>query len=433
MNKQLLKDLAELEAGQVITAETAHDIKRYYQEKELHSPNRLGMILGVLGAVLIGSGLILIIAHNWDELDKLTKTIIALAPLLAAQLLVVYTLRKQSDSKTWRECSAVLLFFAIATCISLLSQIYQHTGTLTGFLLTWTLLALPLVYVLSSSVVALLCMATATWYAVLLGYFDGPGSIPYLYLVMMLFMAPHYYLTVTQHPKSKLLFFMNLFLCISIAAVLGSFLKFDDDFYSWYFAVYLLLFSIYYYTAKLLQINKPDINERPFYLSGITGILIILFMWSFRWLWDELERQELQQVIYTPFPYVVAVGTLIVFFLVSKTKHYLREPGRQAIGMSFIIFLLSTGLLFRHTSVGILAINIWIVLLAIIYIRKGSRENDLGVLNFGLVLLGILAVCRFFDESMPFVWRGIFFLITGCAFFILNFLLLTRRKILGKT
>ena len=195
MNKQLLKDLAELEAEQVISRETSENIKQFYRDRVAYSPNRLGIILGILGAMLVGSGMILIIAHNWDNLGKITKTIFALLPLIATQLLSAYTLAKKKEHFSWRECSAVLVFFAIPASIALISQIYQIDGELSGFLLTWTLLALPLVYVLSSTVTAMLCLATGTWYALLLGYlnFDGLSSIPYLYLLMLLFMSPKYY------------------------------------------------------------------------------------------------------------------------------------------------------------------------------------------------------------------------------------------------
>ena len=136
MNKQLLKDLADLKAAQVINEETAERIRAFYLQRNASSPNRLGIILGVLGALLIGSGIILIIAHNWDNFNKLTKTLLAFVPLLSTQLLAGYTLLKQRDSKAWRECSGVLVFLAIPATISVISQVYQVGGNLTGFLLT---------------------------------------------------------------------------------------------------------------------------------------------------------------------------------------------------------------------------------------------------------------------------------------------------------
>lgn len=66
--------------------------------------------------------------------------------------------------------------------------------------------------------------------------------------------------------------------------------------------------------------------------------------------------------------------------------------------------------------------------MAIFYIRKGSIKNHLGILNFGLLIIAVLALLRFFDNSIPFVWRGLFFVATGIGFFVANYLLLKKRK-----
>ena len=432
MYKQLLKDIAELEAAHVITPETGEKIRTFYQQRNNSSPNRLGVILGVLGALLIGSGIILIIAHNWDNFSKLTKTILGFMPLLAAQLLAGYTLLKQRDSKAWRECSGVLLFLAIPATISVMSQIYQTGGELADFLFTWTLLALPVVYVLSSSVVALLCIATATWYAAMTGYFDGQGTRPYFYLLMMLTLAPHYYRLIRARPSSNLLTIMNLLLCLSVTVILGSFIQADNDWYAWYFAIYMVLFCIFYYTARMLKIKHSGMNTIPFHFTGIAGILTILVMWSFDSLWRGLGDEPLANVFFTPLPYMLLAGIIILSWQMMKTRKE-AEWDSHLIGFSFLAFLAPAVLLPQLPELGILIINLWILTVAVIYIRKGSRDNHFGILNFGLIILGILALCRFFDYSIPFVWRGVFFLLTGIAFFVLNYMLLNRRKALQKS
>jgi uncharacterized membrane protein len=433
MNKQLLKDLAELEAAQVISAETSEKISAFYLQRNASAPNRLGIILGILGALLIGSGIILIIAHNWDNFNKLTKTVLAFIPLLAAQLLAGYTLLKQRDSKAWRECSGVLLFLAIPATISVINQVYQVGGNLPDFLLTWMLLALPVVYVLSSSVVALLCIATATWYAVLTGYFNYPSVRPYLYLVMMLALMPHYYRLINVNPKSNLVFILNFMFCISVTITLGSFLQGDDDWYALFFAAYLVLFCIFYYTARLLKEGNSGMNSYPFHFTGIAGILSILFMWSFESLWIGLRQRQSDNLFVTPLPYILLGGIGILIWQLMTIRREKEENDNHVIGLSFVVFLAAAVLFSKLPAFSILSINLWILLIAVIYIRKGSRDNHFGVLNFGLIILGILALCRFFDDSIPFVWRGVFFLATGIAFFVSNYMLLSRRKALQKS
>ena len=73
-------------------------------------------------------------------------------------------------------------------------------------------------------------------------------------------------------------------------------------------------------------------------------------------------------------------------------------------------------------------LNLWVLVLGLYFTRLGSVRNHLGILNLGLFIIGFLAVLRFFDEDIPFVWRGVFFLATGIAFFVANYIVIKRRK-----
>jgi len=432
MKKELLKDLAALETESIISAQTASDIRNWYQKKEDKSPGRLGILLGILGAVLAGSGILLIIAHNWDELNKITKTIFAFLPLVLAQSLGAYTLLKKNDDRGWRECSAVFIFLAIPASIALISQIYQVDGSLESFLFTWILLALPLVYILNSSVVVLLCIALATWWAALTGYYDYPIETPYWYLLMMAFMAPHYYQLMRSNRHGNLLLLFNLFAGISITITLGSFLVGNENLYPFIFAIYLNLFCIFYLVGLLPE--EAGKASRPFYLLGIVGILVILFTWSFIWFWKDFQYNNVLNYIFlTPVPYVLLVSLLVLTWILRKKQIPLASIRNHPIGFSFIIFLWSIFFFFRLPDLGMLFINGWILCIAISYIRRGSRENNFGILNFGLLILTILALCRYFDDSISFMWRGIFFLLTGISFFVANYLLIKKRKSLTTT
>ena len=113
MNKSLLKELPGLVTAGVITQETAERIILHYQQEKQTAPNNLTIILGILGAVLAGSGVLLIVAHNWDDLSVTVKTVLAFLPLLLAQLACAYTLSQRKSDATWRECSSLFLFFGI--------------------------------------------------------------------------------------------------------------------------------------------------------------------------------------------------------------------------------------------------------------------------------------------------------------------------------
>ena len=163
-----------------------------------------------------------------------------------------------------------------------------------------------------------------------------------------------------------------------------------------FFAVYLALFCIFYYTGQLLKAGYTGMNSAPFDLTGIAGILTILFMWSFDSLWIGLPQRQSENVLLTPLPYILLGAVLILIWQLMKIRKEKEELDSQLIGFSFLLFLAAALLFPRLPVFGILSINLWILLIAVIYIRKGSRDNHFGILNFGLIILGILALCRFF-------------------------------------
>jgi hypothetical protein len=70
----------------------------------------------------------------------------------------------------------------------------------------------------------------------------------------------------------------------------------------------------------------------------------------------------------------------------------------------------------------------YILFLGLQEIQKGNKTNSLARLNFGILIIAVLTGCRFFDENMTFVVRGVMFIIVGFGFFALNYFLLKKRK-----
>src|SRR5215510_15196303 len=137
----LRSQLPELTASGVISSDTARAIDRHYQQDQPRSNFAL-VVLAALGSALVAAGIILLIAHNWDELSRALRTAIAFLPLLIAQALIVFTLIRRNESRPWREVAAIFDVAAVATAISLISQTYQLQGSLADFLRVWLLLSI---------------------------------------------------------------------------------------------------------------------------------------------------------------------------------------------------------------------------------------------------------------------------------------------------
>ncbi|MCC5916071.1 MAG: DUF2157 domain-containing protein [Cryomorphaceae bacterium] len=413
-------DLSELVQSGIISAEKADQIKTLYQSKSGHSANRLFVVFGLLGAILIGLGIILLIAHNWDQLSKITKTIFTFLPLLVGQVLCGYTLLKASENITWRESSSVFTFFAVGASISLISQIYHIPGELSNYLLTWMLLVLPLTYVMRSSFSSLLYIAGITYYAVEVGYFDYPVKMPSLYWFLLLAILPQVYLIYEKKPLGNFIAFHHWFIPISLGIVLGTV---NDQASHLMMLNYMGLFGLFY----LFGYQLPGKSLNGYRIIGSLGTIILLLVLSFDDFWGILHVKgfSINETVYTReflfFLMIFFLYTGIGFFkFKSEKKHHL-----TAWIFPVFILIFFSGFIFPKAHI---FVNIIILFMGIWIIYRGDKENHLGTLNFGLLIIAALVTCRFFDNNIPFYIRGLMFLFVGAGFFMANYRMIKRAK-----
>lgn len=121
----LQEELADLVAGGTINEDSAQAIARYYAAKAPPSRNFGFLLLSVVGSALVAAGIILLVAHNWDEFSRPVRSAIAFFPLIATQLLGLAVLARREQSQSWRECVAIFNVAAVGAAISLVSQTYR--------------------------------------------------------------------------------------------------------------------------------------------------------------------------------------------------------------------------------------------------------------------------------------------------------------------
>lgn len=418
MSKNLIKDLPELVDANVITAETAERIQTYYRRKD-NSSNRLVVVFSILGALLVGLGIILIIAHNWDELSKGVKLTFAMLPLLISQLLCGFVLWRKSDSVVWREASAVALMMSVAAAISIVSQVYNIEGSLGSFLFTWMCVSIPIVYVMRSMMASLLVIAGITWYAVEISYFDYPTSIAWYYWVMLAVTIPFYFFYVIRQPGKNFKIMHAWFLAASLLIALGMFGKNDEE---WLFVAYISLLSAFTLTSEwMTRKNIPGAFAFLFLASiGQAWILLVL---SFEFVWKELRpgySGSLELLLSVFISFLTAV--FLVFILRDKDKDI------HPLSFVFLLFIPTFVAGAAYPIVGQIITNILVLGIALITTKRGADQDNLIILNYGLIIFAALVLCRFFDTRLSFFVRGLMFIAVGASFFAANYYTLKKRK-----
>ena len=423
MKSKIINELPDLVKQNVISSEVANKIENYYIKKTEVPSNRLFVIFGVLGSALIGLGIILMVAHNWDDLSKTSKTILAFLPMLIGQIFVGFSILKNKTS-VWKESSGTFLFFAVGACIALVSQIYNIPGDLSGFLLTWIVLGLPLIYLLKSKSILLLSIVFATYYAVQSDYsYDGARYSPWLYLAMLASILPFYFRLLALNATSNIVSILNWVIPISLTIALGTFI---EDNWVFGFLIYMMLFGALYNIGKLPIYNSQQLRRNGYLIIGSLGSVILLMILSFKSLWENFSKVNLDYT--SPEIYVSIV---LFFFAVLFLSIAFKNRKKEDLNLFQFIFLLFIALFFigiHQDLVGAVLINIGVFILGLSAIKIGADKFNFGILNYGLLIITILIVCRFFDTNMSFVFRGLMFVAVGISFFLTNYYMLKKQK-----
>ena len=424
MNSKLLKELPELVNENVISQDIAEKIESYYQSKQDSSPNRLFAVFGVLGSLLVGLGIILVLAHNWDDFSRTTKTIISFLPLIIGQLLCWYSIFKKK-SKTWKESSGTFLFFAVGSSVSLIAQTYNIPGDMSSLLLTWVILCIPLIYLLNSNSVALLCLIFVTWYAGDLGYgYLSNGKTPWLYLVLMASMVPHYLQLQKQESASNITSVFNWLFPLSLIITLGTFVNTNNDLG---ILMYVILFGAFYNLGKIPFFDEQKLRRNGFLVLGSLGTVLLLLWLSFNWFWK--PSVDLDNVLTSLQEFYLSIAlfalALVVLLLSFHSKRIKRFNLFQFTFIFFIpIFFIGT----FDSVLPIVLVNMLVFILGLATVKIGADKFHFGILNYGLLIISALVICRFFDTNMTFLVRGVLFMVVGIGFFIANYLLIKRKS-----
>lgn len=422
----IAKEIPELINAGIISEETGEQIRQYYEKKKDSSANRIFIAFGILGALLVGLGIILIIAHNWDELSRSTKAGLSFLPLILGQALCVFVLIKKRDNRTWSEASATFLFFAVAASISLISQVYNIPGKISSFILSWMLLTLPLVYLLRSSMVSLLYLIGITYYACEKGYWDYPEREPYLYWLLILLVLPHYYRLLKYLPKNNFTLFHHWIITLSVTISLGTMVsEYSQIMYLGYFC----LFAVFYQVGLSSYFLHKNVIANSYRTLGTVGTLVLLLILSSNWFWERWRDATVlsEKLFVSP-----ELWTTVILFLLALFGLFInyRQKSWQPFRFETFIFLIFSVLLFagKFLPFVVVLVNVLVLAYGLVKVREGTLKDHLGILNYGLLTIVALVTIRFFDTDLSFVLRGLMFLVAGAGFFATNYVMLKRRK-----
>jgi uncharacterized membrane protein len=418
----IIKEIPKLLEKGVIDQVTADRIQSYYQSKSDNSNNRLFLAFGALGAMLVSLGIMLIFAHNWDMLSRSIKLILAFVPLIIGQALCAYTLYFKAESQTWREVSAVILFFAVGAAIALVSQIYHMPGELASYLFTWAILVIPLIYVMRSAISSLFYLIGISWYVLLLGL-DRYSTDPLHFWWLLAAVLPFYFILYRTRSNSNAITLHNWLLPIATLFGIIAFITEDLELIG---PIYACLLGLLYLIGHSHFYTNFRLARNGFKVVGALGTVVLLLVFSFYWPWKEIIGDQIDFISLEG----LVLGLLFLCCIAMLYYNYRKESKFELkpLNLVFLIFLLIFFLGLISPNSAQVAINVLLLVIGALMIKEGGEQNHLGILNFGMLIITALITARFFDTDFSFVFRGLLFVFVGLGFFAVNYWLLNKRK-----
>mgnify|MGYP003650864159 CR=1 FL=1 len=423
----LYGELPGLVAEDILSAESAERLKAHYGPAPGLSGTRLVLIFfGILGGLLVGSGIILVFAYNWDDFGRPTRALLSMTPLVIGQILVGWTLYCRRTSAPWREGSASFLAMGVGASIALIGQTYHIPGDMAGFLFCWVLLALPLVYLLRSVMVAVLYMIGTTAWAAASQDQNGHAL---LYFPLLSGVLPFLGYQWRHHSGRPGTGFLLWVLCACLSAGLG--IVSERNLPGLWIVTYSSLFALF----CVVGLGKgSQVRGQPFSTIGRIGAVALSLLLTFEWCWRRIGFHHYRQPQSVYGEWMGIQDFLVVMILLAITtvltvgafrqKNFSPLPWVAAPLLALLGYCIAS--IENQAYIPSLFFNIYLFLLGIVVLTKGVKSERLMIANGGMGILALLFTARFFDGDMSILFRGVAFILIGLLFLGTN-LWLARR------
>lgn len=413
----LRQELPGWEKAGWVTPAGARAIQEKYRPDEAGSPsgNTFYTAVSILGAALLGGGVILLFAYNWNNLGRGIRTVLSLLPLLLAQGTAVFAVLRRGNSQAWREGSATGIVAGVAAGIALIGQTYHIQGNLSAFLLTWLILSAPLVFALRSRVAAFgLVFQFLAW---LVSTRFLVERLPEAWLIFSGILLCTVWL---QWADKRDRLVLNL--CSVLAAtVLLLVMVGMELWYGWL----LLLTGWLGLIAGAGERFKAWGTGMAFLVLGRVGLLVILLASTYGGFWKgSYPGYEVESLQPDLIP-LVLIFVVAAWMLVSRWTA-VGYTGKVVLASPFIASVGWVLAVYGYGESVAAGMNLVVILYAIGLVFLSWKSGTGAGMRIGISLISVILLLRFFDFEFSLLTRGIVFMIVGGVFLGTN-LWLSRR------
>ena len=432
MNKKAVqwfhKELPDLVNKKVISQSVADSLREHYSDVKSTDKKWFVIILcSVLGALLIGLGIILLFGHNWEELSRPVRAVLSLLPLMAGQALAMWVVLKRPESQALKEGTATFLSLMVGASIALISQTYNIPGDTPSFILTWMLLIVPLTYLMRATIPAAIFVAGISAWSC--HFWDEPLKA-FLFWPLLVVVVPHFIWSLRQEKYTIRAAILALVMAVSVCV--GAHFTLGRSWPGSWVVIYSSLIAVLYLLGAWEFKGVSTNWQRPFQALGGLGVFIMMIMLTFRFPWESTAgkywyaKYDLSPWMVIPdhiLSFLLVASALLLFYQYAKRQDWMRTL------FGALPLLALVGYAFSGTSAvfPMLLFNAFLLIVSVFRLMMGIRTNNLSVINTGMVMLSALVLARFFDSEINFVLKGLVFISIGVGFLATNVIILRRK------
>ncbi len=416
----LSKEAKRWVSNGIITVDQADRIIRLYPAE---NKNRLVPVLLLLGAILLGTGVILFFASNWQYIPRWGKISIVIIPL------ILFHLSAQLTHENYPRLSQVLTLLGcimFGSGIWLIAQIFHISAHFPNGMLFWLLGVLPVAYILREELpLGLSALLLTSWVLA-----EQSSSLLIIFIAMVLF-GGVFCLTYTLRSSFALavtLISVAVFVNTEIYLILANNYRFDA-------AGSLIPFVLLLIGSSYNYMSKHPINEHmrnfpfiyKFFGVALTGIsLLIMSLDFFAGDFIKLRHSGAGYILFWVLYIAVA---FLGAYAISRQSSNLKEVIKENHPWLAVDVLIFTVLLVPFNELTLMMVlNLFMFVWALLIIISAYQAQDglyfiLGMTSFNLYVL--TEYFNFFWKSLP---KSMFFIAGGLVLVACGALMERQRR-----
>ncbi len=415
--KFILSELPKLLSLDLINLEYKEKLETYYHsqldDKKVGKNKVLTLVLISIGALLVGLGCCLILAHNWDKFNTLTRLCMAFIPLFLNSIFVLYAFSKGEAA---RESATIIQSAAIASSIAIVSQVYNLGGTIFDFLQIWFILTVPFVLLLRSRLGVLILSAIYFFYPINFSMSTTQTSIIASCLCFIPFGLLLYNI-IADKIKNQMIVFQIFTVALMIQYLIIFAPKSDIT-----VPLFPLAISGIFVLGCELK-KKHNFFTNIFMVGGYIALLWVLLLYSNP---DEnLSLSNKLDVSTRNIGWLLMVGTGFVYTVYTAIK---RKNGFYFAPIVMCI-IMALNLISNEAEIIVkFLLLIFSGLVGIYGIFHASKIKSMLGLNAAVILVIGLIFNYFFSSDLSIIARGVAFIVAGIGFIALNLIVNKKFK-----